>query len=69
MEDDTMQDFIERVADFAVRNGYEISEEGFEQAMNDYVEGWTGTLKRLQSKGDQVLKLMYAKGLQHAITT
>jgi len=62
-----MKDFIERVADFAVRNGYEISEDGFEQAMNDYVEGWKGTLARYNEKPEQINKLMFSLALGTAL--
>jgi len=64
-----MQNFVERVTDFAIRNGYEVSEAGFDQAMNDYVEGWKGTLERFNSNPKQITKLMFARGLNKAMIT
>ena len=61
--------FINRVSDYAVRNGYEITEAGFEQAMNDYIADWKSALAKFNKNRAPITELMFAKAMVHTLTT
>ena len=60
-----MKDFAERVADYAIKHGYPITEHGFADAMNAYVAETSVWLRKLNEAGRDhpIVKRQFYKAL------
>lgn len=67
-----MKAFLKNVARFHLANNLPENEEGFMKALEGYVKETAETVAKINSTGGKhspIIKLMFAKALQHAITT